>query len=295
MIGLYIANFIMLSPKVPVEELLKVDRERGFGDAIDDYLNNWERTHFSINSDDAVIRGECILNPNGSDSPNKVAVIAHGITAAKEADIKYAKLFYDLGYNIIIFDERYFGTSKAKYCTLGMKEAEDIKVICDYAKEVFGEDCILGLHGESMGGASVLRMLDTYKPDFVVADCPFSDLEQLIKEVAWKRAKVAGTAASYTARLIGYLRYKYDYFKVKPIDSVRTTDVPICFMHGAKDQLIDPAHSKKMYELCKNPLSELHLFSGAEHAMSFASDRGRYKRIVTEFVKKAEDARLNGA
>ena len=33
MIGHYIANFIMLSPKVPAEEILRVDRERGFGEA----------------------------------------------------------------------------------------------------------------------------------------------------------------------------------------------------------------------------------------------------------------------
>lgn len=294
MIGHYIANFIMLSPKVPAEEILRVDRERGFGEAIDDYFNKWDKTPFSINSDDAVIRGEYILNPHGGDNPNKVVIIAHGITAAKEADIKYAKLFYDLGYNIIIFDERYFGTSMAKYCTLGMKEAEDIKILCDYAKELFGQDCILGLHGESMGGASVLRMLDTYKPDFVVADCPFSDLELLIKEVAAKRAGFIGTAASYSARLIGYLRYKYDYFKVKPIDSVKTADVPICFMHGSEDALISPTHSASMYELCLNPLSELHMFK-ADHALSFASDMKRYQRIIKEFVNKVENARNKGA
>ena len=58
MIGYYIANFIMLSPKVPAEEILRVDRERGFGAAIDDYFNKWDKTPFSINSDDAVFRGE---------------------------------------------------------------------------------------------------------------------------------------------------------------------------------------------------------------------------------------------
>ena len=293
MIGLYIANFIMLSPKVPVEKIMRIDRERGFGDAIDEYLNTWERSRFHAKSDDAMIRGEIIHNPATCDGPEKVAIIAHGITAAKEADIKYAKIFYDMGYNVIIFDERYFGTSKAKYCTLGMKEAEDIKRLCKFARKKFGKDCILGLHGESMGGASVLRMLDTEKPDFVVADCPFSDLELLIKEIATGKASVLGTAATYTARLIGYLRYKYDYFKVKPIDSVKTCNVPICFMHGADDALIDSGHSRKMYELCRNPLSELHLFRNADHAMSIVSDRERYEKIIREFVKKVEDARVN--
>ena len=34
MIGHYIANFIMLAPKTPREELIKIDTERGFGDAV---------------------------------------------------------------------------------------------------------------------------------------------------------------------------------------------------------------------------------------------------------------------
>ena len=290
MIGHYIANFIMLSPKIPREELIRIDEERGFSDAIEDYNKRWDRESFTLKSDDAEIKGEVIVNPAHVLKRNKVVVIAHGITAAKEADIKYAKIFYELGYSVLIFDERYFGDSKAKYCTLGMKEAEDIKVICDYAKERFGSDCFLGLHGESMGGASVLRMLDTYKPDFVVADCPFSDLELLIKELAAKRASILGTPARYVARLIGYLRYKYDYFKVKPIDSVKTSDVPICFMHGEDDSLINVNHSKKMYELCHNPLSEIHIFKGTDHALSITEDREGYTRYIREFIEKVERA-----
>ncbi len=290
MIGHYIANFIMLSPKTPREELIKIDTERGFGDAIEDYEKRWDKEPFTLASDDAEIKGEIILNPAHVHKRNKVAVIAHGITAAKEADIKYAKIFYDLGYNIIIFDERYFGESKAKYCTLGMKEADDIKRICECARERFGSDCLIGLHGESMGGASVLRMLSSFSPDFVVADCPFMDLELLIKELAYKRASILGEPARYVARLIGYLRYKYDYFKVKPIDSVRNSDVPICFMHGEDDSLINVNHSKAMYELCKNPLSEIHIFKGADHALSITEDRAGYTKVINEFIEKVERA-----
>ena len=32
MIGHYIANFIMLSPKIPREELIRIDEERGFSE-----------------------------------------------------------------------------------------------------------------------------------------------------------------------------------------------------------------------------------------------------------------------
>ena len=290
MIGHYIANFIMLSPRIPGDELIRIDKERGFEDAIDDYNYRWTKEAFTLDTDDARLKGEIIFNPSFDGPRKKVAIIAHGLTAAKEADIKYAKIFYELGYNVIIFDERYFGESEARYCTLGMKEADDIKCLCEYARTRFGDDCFIGLHGESMGGASVLRMLLNFKPDFVVADCPFSDLQLLIKELARRRAGILGTPARYVARLIGYMRYKYDYFKVKPIDAVREADVPICFMHGEDDMLINASNSREMYELCKNPLSEIHIFKGADHALSIATDRHSYEVCVQNFVKKTERA-----
>ena len=291
MIGHYIANYMMLSPKIPAEELTKRDIESGFGDAFDDYRNKWERHSFTIQSDDATIEGEYIVNPAGG-GRKKVAVIAHGITAAKEADIKYGKMFYDLGYNLVIFDERYFGDSEAPYCTLGLKESEDVKAVCAYARSVFGKDCFLCMHGESMGAAAVLRSLDTEKPDFVIADCPFSDLELLIKDLSRRQAWIFGTPARLVARAVGLKRYNFDYCRVKPIESVKVTDVPICFVHGGSDSLIKCEHSARMYKLCRNPLSELHVFTKSEHARSVFDDRERYSKIVADFSKKVEEQSL---
>lgn len=143
-----------------------------------------------------------------------------------------------------------------------------------------------------MGAASVLRSLDTEKPDYVIADCPFSDLEMLIKDLARKQAWVFGTPARMVARRVGIKRYNYDFHCVKPIESVKVTDVPICFVHGGSDSLIKWEHSKRMYDLCKNPLSEIHIFEKSEHARSVFDDRERYSKIVADFSKKIEEQSL---
>lgn len=292
MIGRYIINMVMCAKPLTFEENKKFDVDGGFVQCFEDYDNKWERHPFQLQSDDALIKGEYIVNPASGEGRKKVAVVCHGLTATRAADCKYAKIFYDCGYNLVIFDERYFGESSGPYCTLGGKEAEDVKKIIAYAKEVFGADAFIALHGESMGAATALKLLDTEKPAFVVADCPFSDLGMLIDDLAWKRAWILGPGATKTARRIGLKRYNYDYRAVVPINSVRETEVPICFMHGMEDSLINCKHSKRMFEVCRNPLSEIHLFKGADHALSYMKHQDEYPVIMKKFIEKIEKAAL---
>lgn len=292
LIGRYIINIVMCAKPLTFEENKKFDVDSGFTKCFEDYDNKWDRHPFELQSDDALIKGEYVINPASGEGRKKVAVVCHGLTATRAADCKYAGLFYEMGYNLVLFDERYYGESTGPYCTLGGKESDDVKKIIAYAKSVFGEDAFIGLHGESMGAATSLRLLDTEKPDFVVADCPFSDLGMLIDDLAWKRAWILGPAATKSARRIGLRRYNYDYRAVVPIDSVKESDVPICFMHGKEDSLIDCKHSVRMYEVCKNPMSELHLFDNADHAMSYNKHQDEYPVIMKNFVKKIEEAAL---
>lgn len=288
MIGHYIANTIMLSWRMTREICEKQEVENGFKQAFNDYDNLWERHPFELESDDAVIKGEYIVNPDNLGERKKVAIICHGLSAIRYADLKYGKMFYDKGYNLVIFDERYFGESSGQYCTLGWKESEDVKRIIEYTRLVFGDDAFIGLHGESMGGATVCNVLDTEKVDFVVADCPFSDAGLLMKDLAFKKAFILGGPARMVAKRVGMKRYGYDYSKVVPINSVAVSDVPICFMHGKKDLLIDCKHSEAMIKVCRNPLSEIHLFEGADHAQSVVVAPNRYEQIMMDFVKKVE-------
>lgn len=286
MIGHYIINKIMLARRMTYEETEANDRKAGFNECFDDYYNKWEKTPFELDVEEAHIKGEYITNPSDTGARKKVAVICHGLTATKLATIKYGAIFYRLGFNLVIFDERYFGESTGKYCTLGMREAEDVKKITAFARSIFGEDCIMGLHGESMGGGTVLKLLDTEKPDFVVADCPFADTGLLIDTLARERAWLLGIPAAGIARKVGIKRCGYDFRAIRPIESVESTDVPILFMHGEADSLINCNHSVQMHKKCRNPLSEIHLFKGAEHALSIASDPEGYEKYMTAFINR---------
>lgn len=284
-----IIDSIMLPVKRSVEWLADEDINRGLVEGINDYYEVWEKTPFEITSDDATIIGEIVVNPLDNGNIHKVVILCHGQTARRISMAKYGKLYYELGYSLVLFDERYFGESSGEYCTLGYKESLDIKNVIGLAKKIFGEDMFWGLHGESMGAASSLLTLDSEKPDFVVADCPFSDLSLLIKEQAYKQASFLGLLALKNAAKEGIKRYNYDYTLVKPIEAVKKSTVPICFMHGNGDTLINCKHSEAMFAESKNDDSEIHLFENAEHACSLASNPQMYLDCLTNFLNKVEN------
>jgi len=257
----------------------------------DTYDNVWKKEKFEVDGIQGKIRGEVIFNEKAS-SPNKVAVICHGHTWNRINSIKYANIFYAKGYNVVIYDHAYFGESDGKYTTLGDCERYDLSSVLDFVREKFGKDAIVGLHGESLGAATVLLELGLRKDiDFVVADCPFSDTMSYYRQLCVKVTHLPSFPIVDMANAMSKRKFGYDFKKVSPIVAVEQSETPICFIHGKADTFILPMHSEKMYKVCKNPLSELHLVEGAEHARSHVTDNNAYRKMVGDFVDKAENVR----
>ncbi len=262
----------------------------GFGEALGRYDREWDRRPFTLESNGVTLSGEYVLNPADSGRPRRVVILCHGHTVNRLCAVKYADLFYRAGYSLVLYDERYFGRSSGKCCTLGQEEAKDLINVMAYTRTVFGKDCLIGLHGESMGAATVLLCLEREKPDFVIADCPFASSTLLFRHVVRDQCHLPAFPILPLAAFLGRVQFGYDFPAVNPIRAVEGADVPICFMHGEADSLIPCEHSRMMYAKCRDPRSRLHLFPGAEHACSIASDPARYERLVLEFLNECVDA-----
>lgn len=255
-----------------------------------DFDTVWKKEKFGVDGVHGKIRGEIVFN-SPTDKPQRVAVICHGHTWNRLNSLKYANIFYAMGYSLVLYDHAYFGESDGEFTTLGCYEKTDLSAVIDLVREKFGEDAFIGLHGESMGAATVLLELGVRSDiDFVVADCPFSDTMKYYRELCGKVTHLPSFPIVDMSNAMSKRKFGYDFKKVSPIKSVEQSETPICFIHGAADTFIRPSHSEKMYAVSKNPLSELHLIEGAGHARSFLKDNDAYIKIVTDFVRKVENA-----
>ena len=62
-----------------------------------------------------------------------------------------------------------------KTTSYGYYEKHDLKSVVDWLKSRFGTNITLGIHGESMGAATLLQYAGLVEDgaDFYIADCPF--------------------------------------------------------------------------------------------------------------------------
>lgn len=267
-----------------VDYVKALETRNGFSDCIEAYETKWPRTPFVLHCAGADISGEYMENPADSGTPRKVAIICHGHTVNRYSDLKYADIFYRAGFSTVIFDERYFGESTGDFCTLGQNEAQDVATIIAYARSIFGQDCVIGLHGESMGAATALLALKYETPDFVIADCPFADSKLLFAQWLKRNLHIPFGMVWPILRRRAKRKYGYDIAAASPIAAVKRKNVPICLMHGKRDDLIPCTHSQMLHAACTNPKSELHLFENADHARSIVVARTEYERMVLAFL-----------
>ena len=251
----------------------------------DHYDLSWydplEKTDYQVTSYDGyVLNVELIRNPVPAD---KYILLSHGYTDNRFGSLKYTKMYLDLGFNVIVYDLRGHGENEPTFCTYSARERKDLIVLIQDCRDRY-QPAILGIHGESLGAATSIACLEE-KPqiDFVVADCGFSDISNVLKGGVKSMHLPEGlvSLASVCARL----RYGYSYDMMRPIDSLADNEVPILFIHGAEDSFILPENSERMEKETKG-YSELHLIPEATHAASVLTAPAEYKEIVAAFLTK---------
>ena len=216
----------------------------------------------------------------------KYVILTHGYTSNRYGTVKYIPTYQKLGYNCIIYDCRDHGANEETACSIGNFEAQDLLRVIEDTYSRYGEDIELGLHGESMGSATSLGVLK-YRPKvrFVVADCGFTNLYELIRE-GYRNMHIGFMLEPVNATLRRV--YHFDLKDTSPRDALKGNQVPICLIHGKEDKFIDPSNSEELAKATAG-YCELHLIDGATHAKSRkVLGEEAYTKIVREFLENIE-------
>ena len=272
----WLPSFIMTGNRQTLDEAFQWQSER----YDTSFYRDLKKTDYTVKGfDDYVLHVEFLENPEPSE---KYIILSHGYTDNRMGSLKYVKMFMDLGFNCVIYDLRGHGENESTFTTYGILEAQDLKCIIDDTRTRYKNPLVLGLHGESLGAATTITLLK-YKPDvdFVVADCGFSDIENVLKE-GYRNANVP-TFLVDIADFTGKIRYGYSLKEMRPIDSLDENEIPILFIHGGDDSFILPKNSEDMAKRTKG-YSEIHIVPKAGHAESILTDPVKYKEYVEDYL-----------
>ena len=230
--------------------------------------------------DDYVIHGDISLN-----NPKKFVLCLHGHLSNREGLVKYAYSFYRLGYSLVFIDHRSHGENVRGYVTMGYKEHQDALEVVNQLKERYGQDIEVGLFGCSMGGATALLCVkENQDLAFVVSDCAFSSLENLVKGFIKAHHSPNWPILQITEHYLKK-RFGFSYKDASPMDSVKENKrVPILFIHGEKDKLVYVSNVHILYNNCTGP-KRLELFENASHCGSIIENKERYYKVIEQFIK----------
>ena len=246
------------------------------------WYDSMEKTDYTVTCVDGyILHAQFLPNPVPT---ARYVLITHGFTDNHYGSLKYARIYLDNGYNVIIYDLRGHGMNSKTITTFTILEREDLYAMILDSRRRYPDMKVLGLHGESLGAGTTVAVLEKKPPvDFAVVDCGFYDMVPVF-EVAIRRYHLPVfmvKVASACSKVI----YGYSFRQMRPIEALADNQIPLLFMHGSCDELVAPEHSRKMSKATAG-YSEVHMIPNAGHADAVFTDPEMYRIIVTDFLRK---------
>lgn len=213
-------------------------------------------------------------------------IIAHGYKGNGETMANYAKMFHELGYNILLPDDRAHGKSAGRYITFGWLDRLDYMEWINQILRRDGEDARIVLFGVSMGGATVEMMSGEALPEQVrciIADCGYSSIDDELVYLLKRNFHLPKYPFLPAVSAINRRRLGFNLNDVSSVTQLAKNKRPIFFIHGEKDVFVPASMLKANYDATQGP-KEKWIVPDATHAESFWVDPEAYRERVAAFL-----------
>ncbi|WP_421379408.1 alpha/beta hydrolase [Bacillus salacetis] len=280
-LGVFLTNQFMYLKKK--DEQVVLQREISAGRLNLEEYNALPKEEVSIPSPFGYNIKAVFVHPNPG---NKYMIFCHGVTENKLNSLKYMNYFLKKGFNAVVYDHRRHGESGGKTSSYGFFEKQDLKAVVDELIKRQGEDVFFGIHGESMGAATMLLYAGSLedRADFYIADCPYSDFgEQLSYRMAKEVKLPVGRLLLPLADLFLKVREGYSLKDISPRSVIENIHKPVLFIHSVPDDYILSSMTQELFDK-KSGSKKLFLAVNGLHAQSYNENKEEYEKAIDEFL-----------
>ncbi|MFC6169357.1 alpha/beta hydrolase [Loigolactobacillus jiayinensis] len=218
----------------------------------------------------------------------KVAVLAHGYHHSWEQMAPYAKLFFDLGFNVLVPDARGHGDSDGHTIGFGWLDRKDYVQWAQLMTQEFGSSATLVLFGISMGAATVMAASgEANLPTTVKAVIEDSGFSSVVKEVGY-RAKTRYNIPHFfipMTALFAKQQAGYSYYQGDILKQLLHSKTPTLFIHGGADSYVPPQAFHTLYNAATMP-KMAYFVPQADHIEAYLVNRARYEQVLRQFLTK---------
>jgi uncharacterized protein len=212
-------------------------------------------------------------------------IIYHGLMGSKQNMLREADAFLKMGYHTLLMDFRAHGGSQGYRCTLGMDEAEDVKLAFEYIRGK-GEKNIV-LFGSSMGAATITHAVSQYRiaPQKLILDMPFASYEGLIENWFRKSKYPKQPTAKLFTFWAGVLNNEW-LFDVKPSRYAKKIYCPVLLQWGRHDELVTEKAIQSIYSNIASPNKQLVIYENTNHVQYITTETDKWTATVMNFLNR---------
>lgn len=219
---------------------------------------------------------------------DKTVIVVHGFRQNKSAMRQYGELFHELGYNVLMPDNRGAGDSEGKFITFGYHDKTDVIAWANYLTQK-NPKSDLTLYGLSMGAATVM-MASSEKalPSSVkniIEDCGYTNAWDEIVYQAKSSYNLPAFPLVYSVSLESKIRQGWFFNEANTTKALSKNTRPILLIHGDKDTYVPTKMVYENYQAVKSGTpKKLLIVKGATHARSFETDPKLYRKTIAQFM-----------
>ena len=224
--------------------------------------------------------------PSINKNSSHLAIVLHGYQSKGYDMVIIAKMYSDLGFKVLLVDQRGHGESEGKFTSMGYYEAMDLKKWLHFASRTYGSKTEVLLHGVSMGAATAAMLLkypESHYVKMMVLDSMFTNFSDSIKlqlKNSWIRFFIPGVS------FVSFLRLKFFLKQVNPLKYIKHSHTPTLFIHSEKDGVVSKEMTDMLYQHLHVEQKDILTVEDARHAKAFEIDKDGYISAVIDLTSQ---------
>ena len=264
------------STKEESEEKKRIKEERRI------WFESSQKDVYTISNDNLKLHAHLINN-----NSNVYVIIVHPYEARGSYMKYFIEKFYNMGFNILAIDLRTHGESEGKIYSLGYLERLDVLAWIKYINDNYNNVQII-LYGISMGANAVMMCCNednTNNVKAIIEDAGFTNAYEQLKRRLDMAYKFSFLPIVEATSLMSKIRLGFSFEDIDVKKRVAMSKIPILFIHGDKDELVDYNMVNKLYDACSSEKEKLIIKDG-HHISAVFSNEDLYWNTIKNFISK---------
>lgn len=248
----------------------------------------WEKV--SIKSHDGLT---LVGHVHENSAQRGVFIMVHGYKSAAVYDFSCAVgPMMEMGFSILLIEQRAHGESEGKRIGFGALERYDVVRWAEYAGERWGGLPVV-LDGVSMGSSTVMMGGENGYPENVralICDCGYTTPGAICRITLKRWFNLPPFPIYYGAKIFTRLLAGYDLDGVSSADGLRALaekKVPILIAHGRADGFVPFYMGEENFAAAREGNAEFFVSEEADHALAYLCDRDGYTAAMHRLFDKA--------